>query len=123
MRFLLDQGLPRSAVVLLAQIGFEADHVGDLGMATASDSEILAEAIRRHAVVVTLDADFHSILVRTGAGMPSVIRIRVDGLKGSGIRDILAEVVRVAGDDLLAGSVVSVRKHRVSVRRLPILPR
>jgi len=76
MRFLLDQGLPRSTVDLLVQIGFEAAHVGELGMATASDSDILAEAIRRRAVVVTLDADFHSILVRTGASMPSVIRVR-----------------------------------------------
>lgn len=46
MRFLLDQGLPRSAVGTLAERGIDAEHVGDLGMATATDEDIL---LQRHA--------------------------------------------------------------------------
>jgi predicted nuclease of predicted toxin-antitoxin system len=38
---LLDQGLPRSLVVLLNDAGIEAEHVGELGMASSKDSEIL----------------------------------------------------------------------------------
>ena len=58
MRFLLDQGLPRSTVKALVDRGIAAEHVGQIGMATASDEAILEAARARDAVVVTLDADF-----------------------------------------------------------------
>ncbi len=40
--FLLAQGLPRSMVQHLMAIGLEAKHVGDSGLATATDEAILA---------------------------------------------------------------------------------
>lgn len=79
MRYLLDQGLARSAVVHLRQAGIESVHVGDLGMAAASDAMILEEGLNRNAVVVTLDADFHRLLALSNATTPSVIRIRMEG--------------------------------------------
>ena len=60
MKLLLDQGLPRSSVRHLADMGIAAEHVGDLGMATATDADILEAARQRQAVVVTLDSDFHT---------------------------------------------------------------
>ena len=53
MKFLLDQGLPRSAVRHLADVGLASDHVGTLGLATATDEAILAEGRARDAIVVT----------------------------------------------------------------------
>ena len=58
MKLLLDQGLPRSTVKHLAAAGIVAEHVGDLGMATADDDAILDSARQRQAVVVTLIHDF-----------------------------------------------------------------
>jgi len=43
--FLLDQGLPRSAVSALAARGIADEHVGHLGMATATDQEIIDAAV------------------------------------------------------------------------------
>lgn len=43
MRFLLDQGLPRSAVSHLAHQGIASEHVGVLGLATATDEAILEQ--------------------------------------------------------------------------------
>ena len=62
MKFLLDQGLPRSTVQHLQDFGLEAVHVGSLVLATATDETILAEGRDRGAIVVTLDSDFHALL-------------------------------------------------------------
>jgi len=82
MKLLLDQGLPRSTVRHLASMGIAAEHVGDLGLARAADVHILDVARERQAVVVTLDADFHAIMATSHATSPSVVRIRIEGLKG-----------------------------------------
>jgi predicted nuclease of predicted toxin-antitoxin system len=41
MRLLLDQGLPRSTVHHLDAAGLESAHVGEKGLATASDAKII----------------------------------------------------------------------------------
>jgi len=48
---LLDQGLPRSTTIHLRDVGLKADHVGEVGLAAAGDSTILARA-RDHAQIV-----------------------------------------------------------------------
>jgi predicted nuclease of predicted toxin-antitoxin system len=120
MKLLLDQGLPRSTVTHLAAAGIEAEHVGDLGMAAATDQAILDYARKQQAVVVTLDADFHHLLASSRATSPSVIRLRIEGLKGEHVSAILLHAVIAAGAELAAGAVLSVSEHRVRVRSLPI---
>lgn len=121
MKLLLDQGLPRSAVAELAVLGITAEHVGELGLAAATDEMILNEAVQRDAVVVTLDADFHAILAQSGAAKPSVIRIRIEGLKAVELANLLSQVVAVASADLALGAAVSVTPpNLVRLRKLPI---
>lgn len=120
MKLLLDQGLPRSTVAHLAALGIEAEHIGNLGMARAADSDILDAARQRHSVVATLDADFHALLAALRATGPSVIRIRIEGLKGEQVAAVLSQVVAVAGAELEVGAVVSVTERRIRVRLLPI---
>jgi predicted nuclease of predicted toxin-antitoxin system len=62
MRLLLDQGLPRSTVHHLDAAGVESAHVGEKGLATASDAKIIDFARQGGWIVVTLDADFHTLL-------------------------------------------------------------
>jgi predicted nuclease of predicted toxin-antitoxin system len=121
MKLLLDQGLPRSAVKHLASVGIFAEHVGELGMERVTDDAILAAARQRDAVIVTLDADFHQALAVANSMSPSVVRIRIEGLKGDQIAAILSQVVSRAGVELAAGAVVSVTPGRMRVRTLPIL--
>jgi predicted nuclease of predicted toxin-antitoxin system len=120
MKLLLDQGLPRSTVIHLAKRGIVAEHVGDLGMSAASDDQILDAARQRQAVVVTLDAEFHQKLATSRAISPSVVRIRIEGLKGPQLAAFLAQVVSTASSELATGAVVSVTPGRIRVRSLPI---
>ncbi|MBN2022766.1 MAG: DUF5615 family PIN-like protein [Pirellulales bacterium] len=75
MKLLLDQGLPRSTVHHLADIGVAAEHVGDLGLARATDAQILDVARERGSAVVTLDADFHALLATSRAAGPDSFAI------------------------------------------------
>ena len=120
MKLLLDQGLPRGTIRHLAELGIAAEHVGDLGMAKATDARILESARERQAVVVTLDSDFHTLLATSRAVSPSVVRIRIEGLKGEPLASILGRVLTEAQAELGAGAVVSVTVDRIRVRRLPI---
>ena len=82
IRLLLDQGLPRSAVRLLGDVGWNVVHAGDIGMARSSDSDILDYARRERRVCVTLDADFHAHLAVSGAARPSTVRARLEAVNG-----------------------------------------
>ncbi len=121
MKLLLDQGLARSAATLLRQGGIDAVHVGEIGLSTANDDEILQKGREEGRVIVTLDADFHSLLAFSGAVSPSVIRLRIEGLKGPKSAQIIKEVIRRSNLDLADGALVTVQPGRIRIRRLPIL--
>lgn len=121
MRWLLDQGLPRSAVALLSALGDDALHVSSLDMSAAPDTEILAVAAETNRVVVTLDADFHSLMVQSGAGRPSVVRIREEGLKGSSLTAILGLISSRFDKELSAGCLLTYSKGKARVRKLPLV--
>jgi predicted nuclease of predicted toxin-antitoxin system len=61
MRFFLDAGMPRSAIDAIAQSGHEPEFSRDIGLASASDSQIAAHAKSTGAVLVTRDLDFADI--------------------------------------------------------------
>jgi predicted nuclease of predicted toxin-antitoxin system len=120
MKLLLDQGLARRAAELLRGAGIDATHVAEIGMEKADDDEILARAVVDNATVVTLDADFHSLLALTGAMAPSVIRIRIERLKADQVASLLQIVLAQVSDDLAKGAVVTVQPTRIRVHSLPI---
>jgi predicted nuclease of predicted toxin-antitoxin system len=122
IEFLLDQGLPRSTVQHLQGMGLQSVHVGNLGLAAATDETILNAGRDRGAIVVTLDSDFHTLLARSKASAPSVIRIRIQGLKGDGVARVIQQVVQAVESDLLAGAAVTVTERRLALRRLPLIP-
>ena len=122
MRLLLDQGLPRSTVVFLKNEGIEALRVGEVGMASASDPQILDFARRGSRVVITLDADFHALLALSGARQPSVIRIRMEGFQAQDLAELLSHVLSTCDDALQKGAMVTVSERGIRVRRLPLLP-
>jgi predicted nuclease of predicted toxin-antitoxin system len=122
VKFLLDQGLPRSAAEALGQLDFEVLHTGAIGMATASDQDILERARREGEIVVTLDADVHVLLALSNAATPSVIRVRIEGLKGSDIAAVVSRVVAACEEDLVAGAMLTIDPNSIRAVNEPSSP-
>jgi predicted nuclease of predicted toxin-antitoxin system len=121
VKLLLDQGLPRTAATELATLGWDVVHVGEIGMAAATDQEILRKALAEQRAVITLDADFHTILALEYASAPSVIRVRIEGLRGVDLASLILRVVVLCEADLAAGAMVTVDEGGVRVRALPVI--
>ena len=122
MKLLLDQGLPRSSAELLRQTGINAVHVGEVGLSAADDATILQMGHEQDRIVVTLDADFHSLLALAGATSPSVIRIRLEGLRGEELASLLQTILPQCEADLLLGAAVTIQVGRIRIRHLPLGP-
>ena len=120
MKLLLDQGVPMGAAPMLRERDLDAVHVSELGMARAMDSEILAHARSEKRCIITLDSDFHAELARGRWSSPSVIRIRMEGLRAKECAALIERVLKTCLDRLESGCVVSVEHDRVRVRRLPL---
>ena len=121
MKLLLDQGLPRSAAALLCATGIDAIHVADIGFSQAEDAEIIQRAKEENYVVVTLDADFHTLLALDEAISPSVIRIRIERLRAKALTDLLLTVIAECRNDLVKGAAITVEVNRMRVRLLPLV--
>ena len=119
IRLVLDQGVPRDAAALLRDLGYECIHVGEIGMWNAADEEILAFALGKHATIVTLDADFHTILAVSGASQPSVIRFRMQGLRARETVRLVQEVLVAFAADLHRGALITVKARKTTCHRLP----
>jgi len=72
LRFLIDAQLPPRLAHRLNELGHEAIHVFDIGLATATDSDIWAAALTRDAALITKDRDFATLRVARREGPPIV---------------------------------------------------
>ena len=120
MKILLDQGLPHSAVVFLRELGHAATHVSEVGLTAATDSAILDYARTYGMFVVTLDADFHSILALENKKDPSVIRIRKEGLKGKELCAMIVDIIARCQVELTKGAILTICGERLRIRLLPL---
>lgn len=82
MRFVVDAQLPPALARWLAARGHMAEHVGDIGMQSASDPAIWDYALRENAAIITKDEDFARRKALTPNG-PVVIWIRVPNTRRS----------------------------------------
>jgi predicted nuclease of predicted toxin-antitoxin system len=89
-------------------------------MSKAAGEEILAFSLEKNAIVVTLDADFHTILAISGASGPSAIRKRLQGLGATEVFEVVQNVLAGYGAALKRGPLVTVKAHKTTCHRLPV---
>jgi len=121
MRLLIDANLSPRLLDPLRAAGHDVTHVLDLGLATATDSEIFDRAVTDRFAIVTADSDFAMLLALRRATSPSVIQLRHVAELGpeAHVSLLLANLPTIV-DDLGRGVVVSLSPTRLSIRDLPI---
>ncbi len=82
--------------------------------------DILRLALAESRIVVTLDSDFHAILALSPAPSPSVIRIRIQGLRAEALVPMLLNAIGQFETELREGAAMSIQERKLRVRRLPL---
>ncbi|MCS7294960.1 MAG: DUF5615 family PIN-like protein [Dehalococcoidia bacterium] len=114
MKLLVDENIPRSVVQMLVDVGHDVCTVSTV-VRGATDSEVVALAIREDRVIVTADKDFAELAARV-PGCPSIVLARLNRVSSPQhfidcIRRALAYV------DRASGLLVVVEPSRIRVRR------
>jgi predicted nuclease of predicted toxin-antitoxin system len=121
VKFLVDANMsPRFAEILRTE-GHDAIAVRDLGLADASDDEILDHAISNQRVIISHDTDFGTLLTFRRLSAPSFILIRSsESLTPDEHADILLANLDSVVEDLEAGAIVVFARGHLRSRRLPV---
>jgi len=120
MRFLLDQGIARSVVDSLNRAGHDALHVGECNLTTADDPTLLERARSEDRIIVTFDSDFSALMALSSDAKPSIVHIRIEGMRADAQTDLILKLAEVYFDELQQGAILSVQAHTVRLKILPI---
>jgi len=121
MKFLVDNALSPNVANRLRENGHDAVHVRDMGLSTAEDDRIFAEAAKTERVILSADTDFGTLLALRGDKKPSVVLFRrgVDRKPAQQVALLLANIPAIEAP-LESGCVVVFDEARVRIRMLPI---
>jgi predicted nuclease of predicted toxin-antitoxin system len=120
VRFLVDEPVSPRVADRLRQAGHDAVHAREIGLTASPDAAILERARTDARIVVTQDHDFGTLLTASGAGSPSVIRLRLrDARAESHARAILDNLARIQ-TALREGALVVLSDGAIRIRHLPV---
>lgn len=121
MRFLLNMNLPRGLCRHLQSQGFSCRHVGDLGMARASDMDIIAEARRKDEVILTHDLGYGHLVAFSGESKRSVLIFRMRNIRIDNLFRRPSQAWQDIEEPLSRGAVVIIEDASVRIGMLPIV--
>lgn len=121
MRFLVDNALSFRVAEQLVSAGYNAVHVRDYNLDTATDDAVLDRAKLEDRVIISADTDFGTLLAQMRTKKPSFILLRWPELRRAQdqVRVLLANLPSFE-NDLALGAIVVIEQTRIRVRTLPI---
>lgn len=120
MRFLIDNALSPTIAQELRDLGYDAIHVRDIGLAAAPDLSIFERAAAEDRIVVSADTDFGTLLALCQSSKPSVILFRLEGHRSPGHQTALLLANIPSLENALArGCVAVLEDSRIRIRALP----
>lgn len=120
MKLLADMHIAPRTVELLQSLGHDVIRVPDALPASASDSEIVAHAIRDGRTILTQDLDFTDLVALSGQQGPSVMTLRLASSHVDHVNSILAKVLPDLEEAVREGAMVTVQDATIRRRLLPI---
>ena len=120
MKFLLDMPVSTKTMAWLRNSGFDAVHAREIGLAKASDTDILNRARREERIVITMDLDFPLILSLSQSDHPGVILLRLYDPRPDSIHKLLSALFQTYSETILYHSIAVIEDHRIRIRKLPI---
>ncbi|HES59833.1 MAG: DUF5615 family PIN-like protein [Calditrichaceae bacterium] len=99
---------------------YDGEHVSNLGLAKASDKEILEKAREENAVIITADLDFPRLLALSADKGPGLILFRGGNYSDKEMSDLLTRVLEKIEFNILSRSVCVVDKNKIRVTHLPL---
>ena len=119
MKLLVDNALSPLVARQLTEAGYEALHVRDVGLSSASDAEILAFAEKEDRILISADTDFGTLLTLRRKAKPSFILLRGDIERRPELQAAaLIRELPALEEHLAAGAIVVITKNRIRMRLL-----
>lgn len=120
VKFVADVNVSLLVVARLRSAGMDIVRVPDIMDGRTPDEEIVAEARRRGAVLISHDQDFSAILVVSGAASPSLINLRASDVHPERLARTIASVAQALEAALEAGAIITLDDRGARIHRLPI---
>lgn len=120
MEALLDMDVSPSLAAVFEKYGHTAVHAYTLGLARATDQELLTLAHETGRIVVTADLDFPRLLALAAAEGPGLILFRGGNYSDAEMRELLERVLVEVPHNVLLTSVCVVDRSRIRLTRLPL---
>jgi predicted nuclease of predicted toxin-antitoxin system len=115
VKFLVDANLPPHLCSWLSSRGHEAEHVFELNLLTATDTELWERARRDDLVIFSKDVDFYDRALLFGMP-PQVVHVAVGNCSNSRLFTMLASEWQEIERALLSGSrLVSMTLEKLEV--------
>lgn len=120
VRWLIDNAVSPRFAHVLNDAGHDAVHMRAHLPPTATDREVLALALSQGRCVVSMDADFGTLLAASRAPAPSFVLFRTSLRSTEYLAQALFDNLPQIEADLTRGAVVVIADDRIRIRPLPL---